>query len=36
LRHPKGDPPLLSGLIVDTIRLNKAAFVFENQRGQFE
>src|SRR6185437_607460 len=35
LRDPEGDPPLLSGMLVDTIQVNKAAFVFEDQRSQF-
>jgi hypothetical protein len=36
LCHSKDYPSLLSGVIVDAIHVNKAAFVFEYQRGQFE
>jgi len=36
LCHPKGDPALLSGVIADTIHVNKTALVFEDQRDQFE
>jgi hypothetical protein len=36
LRHPQGDPALLSGVFVDAIDECKAALVFEDQRAQFE
>jgi len=32
----EGDPPLLAGVLIDLIDVNEAAFVIEDQRGQFK